>query len=654
MSVKAKLYSLLSRSYLNRWIVLLLDVLIALLTSLLALETACYFLDLSDQMLRSDIPLVLGAAAVSTIVSDLLTGVHKQIFRFSSLRVSVNLLIAVLINGLLNGGILLLAAYLSDGSFNNSMKLELLYGGCYMIYTFLLFLAIRGLLVYVARLILNNADGLLEQKRVMVYGVGSGSEGISSHLEHNSDYRMLGFLTKDPKVAGHEIGGHRVYSFRNVTDLYKIKRTKSLDGILFTDKRDFVGEGEQLIHDCESIHLETYLMPEVMQTESSTVGADSVRRIKIEDLLFRNEINVDDSAVRELYAGKVVMVTGAAGSIGSEIARQIASFDVRRLILLEMAESPLHTIRLELEHDFPHLDLVPMIGDVRNRAKVELVFRQYRPDIVLHAAAYKHVPLMEEHPCESVMANLSGTRNVADMCVRYGVERMVMISTDKAVNPTNVMGACKRACEIYIQSLGEAIRTGKVEGKTIFITTRFGNVLGSNGSVIELFRKQIAEGGPVTVTDPEIVRFFMSIPEACRLVLQASTMADKPQIFVFDMGEAHKIDELARRMIRLAGYEPDEDIKIIYTGLRPGEKLYEEVLATTEDTEPTEVGKIRIAKVRPNDYEEVAPRVERLIDTATHFETEEAVRQLKQLIPEFVSNNSPYAKLDEELKAEKR
>ena len=343
------------------------------------------------------------------------------------------------------------------------------------------------------------------------------------------------------------------------------------------------------------------------------------------------------------------MVTGAAGSIGSEIARQIASYGVRRLILLEMAESPLHEIRLELEHDYPDLDLVPMIGDVRNREKVEIVFDRYRPDIVLHAAAYKHVPLMEEHPCESVLANLSGTRNIADMCVKYGAERMVMISTDKAVNPTNVMGACKRACEMYIQSLGTAIREGRVEGKTIFITTRFGNVLGSNGSVIGLFRRQIASGGPVTVTHKDIVRFFMSIPEACSLVLQASTMAERPQIFVFDMGEAHKIDDLARRMIRLSGFEPDKDIQIVYSGLRPGEKLYEEVLATTENTEPTTVDKIRIANIRSNDYDNVSAQVAKIIDTARNFQTEEAVRELKVLIPEFVSNNSPFQKIDEEL-----
>ena len=504
-------------------------------------------------------------------------------------------------------------------------------------------------MVLLARRLLVSTESPINRKRILVYGVKSNSPGVSSLIESSTIYRMMGFLSNDPKVAGHEINGHRIYYAGGRKELYLLKRSKSLDGVLFTDQRDFLGEGEKVVQDCESINLETYLLPAVSATSSDTVALDSVRKIRIEDLLFRETIEQDRSPVRQLYAGKVVMVTGAAGSIGSEIARQIASYGVRRLILFEMAESPLHEIRLELEHDYPDLDLVPMIGDVRNREKVEIVFDRYRPDIVLHAAAYKHVPLMEEHPCESIMANLSGTRNVADMAVRYGAERMVMISTDKAVNPTNVMGACKRACEMYIQSLGQAISEGRIEGKTIFVTTRFGNVLGSNGSMIGLFRRQIASGGPVTVTHKEIVRYFMSIPEACSLVLQASTLAERPQIFVFDMGQAHKIDELARRMIRLSGFEPDKDIKIIYTGLRPGEKLYEEVLAPTETTAPTSIDKIRIADIRPNDYAEVSDQVERILTAARNFRTDEAVRELKVLIPEFISNNSPYQHIDEEL-----
>lgn len=648
MTAKHNLLALFTRSYLNRWVVLVIDMVSALLCVVLAALSTRYFVGMPDVALRTLIPASLVAAGIGVVVADLLTGVHKQIFRFTTLRVSFNLLLSTLVNA----AIALFTLYLINLStlhLDFPPKVVLFYCGSYLVFTFLISLALRGVMVLLARRLLVSTESPINRKRILVYGVKSNSPGVSSLIESSTIYRMMGFLSNDPKVAGHEINGHRIYYAGGRKELYLLKRSKSLDGVLFTDQRDFLGEGEKVVQDCESINLETYLLPAVSATSSDTVALDSVRKVRIEDLLFRETIEQDRSPVRQLYAGKVVMVTGAAGSIGSEIARQIASYGVRRLILFEMAESPLHEIRLELEHDFPDLDLVPMIGDVRNREKVEIVFDRYRPDIVLHAAAYKHVPLMEEHPCESIMANLSGTRNIADMAVRYGAERMVMISTDKAVNPTNVMGACKRACEMYIQSLGQAISEGRIEGKTIFVTTRFGNVLGSNGSVIGLFRRQIASGGPVTVTHKEIVRYFMSIPEACSLVLQASTLAERPQIFVFDMGQAHKIDELARRMIRLSGFEPDKDIKIIYTGLRPGEKLYEEVLATTENTEPTSIDKIRIADIRPNVYAEVSEQVERILAAARSFRTEEAVRELKVLIPEFISNNSPYQHIDEEL-----
>ena len=648
MPAKHNLLTLFTRSYLNRWVVLVIDIVSALLCVVLAALSTRYFVGMPDVALRTLIPASLVAAGIGAVVADLLTGVHKQIFRFTTLRVSFNLLLSTLVNA----AIALFTLYLINLAtlhLDFPPKVVLFYCGSYLVFTFLISLALRGVMVLLARRLLVSTESPINRKRILVYGVKSNSPGVSSLIESSTIYRMMGFLSNDPKVAGHEINGHRIYYAGGRKELYLLKRSKSLDGVLFTDQRDFLGEGEKVVQDCESINLETYLLPAVSATSSDTVALDSVRKVRIEDLLFRETIEQDRSAVRQLYAGKVVMVTGAAGSIGSEIARQIASYGVRRLILFEMAESPLHEIRLELEHDFPDLDLVPMIGDVRNREKVEIVFDRYRPDIVLHAAAYKHVPLMEEHPCESIMANLSGTRNVADMAVRYGAERMVMISTDKAVNPTNVMGACKRACEMYIQSLGKAISEARIEGKTIFVTTRFGNVLGSNGSVIGLFRRQIASGGPVTVTHKEIVRYFMSIPEACSLVLQASTLAERPQIFVFDMGQAHKIDELARRMIRLSGFEPDKDIKIIYTGLRPGEKLYEEVLATTENTEPTSIDKIRIADIRPNDYAEVSEQVERILTAARNFRTDEAVRELKVLIPEFISNNSPYQHIDEEL-----
>ena len=345
------------------------------------------------------------------------------------------------------------------------------------------------------------------------------------------------------------------------------------------------------------------------------------------------------------FCGKVVLVTGAAGSIGSELCRQLAQMNIKKLIMFDSAESPLHNVRLEFEKNYPGLDFVPVIGDVRVKERLRMVFETYQPQIIFHAAAYKHVPLMEENPCEAVLVNVVGSRQVADMAVEYGAEKMIMVSTDKAVNPTNVMGCSKRICEIYVQSLAKKLQA---EGGrfTQFITTRFGNVLGSNGSVIPRFRDQISKGGPVTVTHPDITRFFMTIPEACRLVMEAATMSTGNQIFVFDMGESVKIAHLARRMISLAGFEPEKDIRIEYTGLRPGEKLYEEVLSNKENTEPTLHDRIRIAKVREYDYREACEVAEELETLSRKVEIPDMVRLMKKTVPEFKSKNSRFEVYD--------
>ena len=371
-----------------------------------------------------------------------------------------------------------------------------------------------------------------------------------------------------------------------------------------------------------------------------------VREVKIEDLLGRDEIQISMDELRTAYAGRTVMVTGAAGSIGSELSRLLATLGVGKLILFDNAETPMHNLRLEFDDNFPNLRFVPIIGDVRSKARLDFAFRTHRPSVVFHAAAYKHVPLMEENPCEAVLVNMIGSRNVADKCIEYGAERMVMISTDKAVNPTNIMGCSKRLAEIYVQSLGLAIERGEVEGVTHFVTTRFGNVLGSNGSVIPRFREQIAKGGPVTVTHPDITRFFMTIPEACRLVMQATVMDTANRICVFDMGEPVKIDMLARRMIQLSGLVVDRDIKIQYTGLRPGEKLYEEVLSDIENTEPTEHGRIRLARVRSYDYKDALAAAEKLEELSRNVEIPEMVKLMKQVVPEFISKNSRFSEYD--------
>ena len=343
------------------------------------------------------------------------------------------------------------------------------------------------------------------------------------------------------------------------------------------------------------------------------------------------------------FRDKTVLVTGAAGSIGSELCRQLATFGIRQLILFDNAETPMHEIRLEMEDRFPDLKFVPVIGDVRIPKRLDYVFCTYRPQVVFHAAAYKHVPLMEENPCEAVLVNVVGSRNVADRCIRYGVEKMVMISTDKAVNPTNVMGCTKRLAEIYVQSLGQAIVSGRIEGRTQFITTRFGNVLGSNGSVIPLFREQIAKGGPVTVTHPDIIRFFMLIPEACRLVLEAGTMGNGGEIFVFDMGKPVRIIDLAKRMIQLSGAK---NVEVRFTGLRAGEKLYEEVLNDEEITLPTFHPKIKIAKVREYDYDTVCQDIDELVGLGRSRDDMAIVGKMKAIVPEFKSRHSKYEALD--------
>ena len=404
---------------------------------------------------------------------------------------------------------------------------------------------------------------------------------------------------------------------------------------------------DNLVSLCIGAGVRVMIVPTIDEMGHGGVeGRLNVREVKIEDLLGREEIKISMDVIRAQFKDKVVMVTGAAGSIGSELCRQIAGFGVRQLVLFDNAETPMHNLRLELEAKFPKLDFIPVIGDVRLPPRLDYAFRTWKPQVVFHAAAYKHVPLMEENPCEAVFVNVVGSRNVADKCVEYGVDKMVMISTDKAVNPTNIMGCTKRLAEIYVQSLGLAIEEGRAVGKTKFVTTRFGNVLGSNGSVIPRFREQIASGGPVTVTDPNITRFFMTIPEACRLVMEAATLDIANRICVFDMGHPVKIDTLARRMIELSGLVPDKDIDVVYTGLRPGEKLYEEVLSNVENTEPTVHSKIRIAKVRQYDWQEASKVVDTLYDLSKAVKIPDMVKLMKKTVPEYISNNSSFSKYD--------
>ena len=482
-------------------------------------------------------------------------------------------------------------------------------------------------------------------QNVLIYGVGEKSVSLIARLQNSEHYRIVGFVQFGSHDVNHVIAEKKVYYISTADRFVSVIQDTDADAILFATETDARDEKDRVIQYAIDNNLKILLVPSIDEMKDGKL-AYSVRNIQIEDLLMRQEIEISMKEIKENFAGKTVLVTGAAGSIGSELCRQLAGLGAGKLIIFDNAETPMHNLRLEFEEKFPETDFVPVIGDVRQLQRLDYVFRKWCPQVVFHAAAYKHVPLMEENPCEAVQVNVRGSKNVADKCIEYDVEKMVMVSTDKAVNPTNIMGCTKRLAEIYVQSLGLALEQGHKEGKTRFVTTRFGNVLGSNGSVIPRFREQIAKGGPVTVTHKDITRFFMTIPEACRLVMEAATMSTGNQIFVFDMGESVKIDDLARRMIRLAGYVPDVDINIEYTGLRPGEKLYEEVLSDLENTVPTAHSRIRIAKVREYEYESALEAVETLEDLSRQVDITTMVKLMKEIVPEFISKNSRFEELD--------
>ena len=518
---------------------------------------------------------------------------------------------------------------------------------CDLLISMLLLLGVRMLMIAVYDIYKSRVREIQKCTRVLVYGTTEKTLSAITRFRSSPHYALVGVISPDKSLQGVKYADKAVYAFESQADLEKIAIRLSCSAVLFTRKEDVLEENDRLVKYCSEAGLKLLILPEVGDLADS--HASSIRAVKIEDLLGRKEITIAMDEIRSELSAKTIMVTGAAGSIGSELCRQLAALKVERLILFDNAETPIHNLRLELEEKFPELDFVPVIGDVRAINRLDFAFRHYRPQIVFHAAAYKHVPLMEENPCEAVLVNLTGSRQVADKCIEYNVEKMVMISTDKAVNPTNIMGCSKRLAEIYVQSLGLAVENGQHPGRTKFVTTRFGNVLGSNGSVIPRFREQIEHGGPVTVTHPDITRFFMTIPEACRLVMQAAVMDTANKICVFDMGEPVKIDTLARRMIQLSGMVPDKDIKIEYTGLRPGEKLYEEVLSTTENTDPTPHGRIRIAKVRTYDYEEALKDALELHDLGSRVDIPEMVKLMKRIVPEFISKNSRFSQYDDRI-----
>ncbi len=631
----------ISKLHLERYfsykLILVIDLVLSCLASVAAVGLL-EFLKVDTGLAVTGFCFVLFVSLLASMVMFYFFKTYHSIIRHSTLRDLARLSVAIV------GKELLMVCFLLVPTFqiHHFFYIVLLDFGFTIVFLF----AIRFLMITVYDVIRNYVRVDCQTINVLVYGVGDKSVSLVKRLMNSPHYRVEGFVNQGKNLVAQFINGKRIYYFTDRKSVEYFMNVLHVEAILFSSENDARVQQDSLIQACTDTGMKMLIAPKINEVVGGKVINNSIREIKIEDLLGRPEIEISMTEIVANFSGKVVMVTGAAGSIGSELCRQLAKIGVKQLVLYDNAETPMHNLRLELEENYPELHFLPVIGDVRLLNRLDFAFRTCRPQIVFHAAAYKHVPLMEENPCESVLVNVAGSRNVADKCIEYDVEKMVMISTDKAVNPTNIMGCTKRLAEIYVQSLGLAIEEGKVHGRTKFVTTRFGNVLGSNGSVIPRFREQILKGGPVTVTHPDIVRFFMTIPEACRLVMEAAALSKGNQIFVFDMGKSVKIDTLARRMITLAGYVPDVDIKIEYTGLRPGEKLYEEVLASAENTMPTSHERIRIAEVREYDYEEARVVVDELEKLSRLVDIPNMVRLMKKTVPEYKSKNSRFEEFD--------
>ena len=640
-------------SYLSRWVVLGIDSVLSVFSSMMVYLLLSYFITISIA------PLVyVNLAVISLIVSVsifLLCGTYRGIMRHTTMHEILRLFVALSIKDIIMFIVLLsLGKYIGIGE-TAPIKLFMIQLLDLVISLSALIL-LRVVLIYVYTLFMAAISNV--SKRVLIYGDDERALSLATYLSNKAyaEYRIVGFVVVEDSIKKLKISGLPVFTVGSYEYFRNVIGKKGVNTIIFPDQKQALEERDRLISFCIKEHVKVMLLPQMTEVENSKkMFSTQVREIRIEDLLGREEIFVNMEEISSFLNNKIVMVTGAAGSIGSELCRLISSFGIKQLLLVDNAETPLHNVQLELtdkENEKGNgLDYVAekykfLLADVRNRVRVNAIFDKYQPQIVFHAAAYKHVPMMENNPTEAINVNVVGTKVVADAALRIGVEKMIMVSTDKAVNPTNVMGASKRIAEIYVQSLSKAVIAGKVEGHTKFVTTRFGNVLGSNGSVIPRFREQIMAGGPVTVTHKDIIRYFMTIPEACRLVLEAATMGDGYEIFVFDMGTPVRIADLARNMIALSGYEPDVDIKIKYTGLRPGEKLYEELLNEKELTIETDHKKISIAKVRNYEYSDVLEKILELKAIAKASKFYEAVNMMKEIVPEFKSQNSVYSEID--------
>lgn len=625
---------------LPRWVILLADMLIIFWSFTLSFFVAKGFV---FGLIDFDWFLVyLAVYCVIAFIVLIAMKMHTGLLRFSNTQDMMRVFAAVFTFSIFFLGVALMALnpMLEGGA--SSLYLVLLVNFFICTSLLIMFRIVGRTFFYVLLKRLGNKS----IKRVLIYGSDKNAVLVKQALESNGDthYVIKGFVDTVRSRLNSYMEQKKIY---HIKDLPRLAKDKNIDELVIVNENLDERDKKVVIERSLRLGIHVLTVPPAANWLSGKLDKNQIKKLRIEDLLQRKPIRIDQTAVRKDLHGKRVLVTGAAGSIGAEVVRQVISYDPEMIILCDQGESPLHEMQLEIEEAFPHANVQIVISDIRNYKRMYKIFNVCRPQVVFHAAAYKHVPLMENNPFEAICVNVGGTKNIADLAVEFDAEKFVMISTDKAVNPTNVMGASKRLAEIYTQALG-----AKPSTQTRFITTRFGNVLGSNGSVIPRFRAQIEKGGPITVTHPEITRFFMTISEAVQLVLEAGTMGQGGEIYVFDMGKPVRITDMAKKMIQLAGLVEGKDIEIVFTGLRPGEKLYEELLASAETTLPTYHEKIKIAKVRVYKYEDAAKDIEELLEINQGHQNEAIVRKMKSIIPEFLSKNSPYEFLDHPTKPE--
>lgn len=632
-----------------RWIIFLLDILICLISLTIAYAIKLNFALNEVNLLEFALNAVIITGISSIVFLNVKT--YAGIIRYTSAQDTFRVLFAVIIsNGLFLFLNLSLTAFEGAPIISNAIIIV------NTLASFLLLITYRVLVKYFF-LYIKNLN--LDKKKVIIYGAGEAGLATKRTLDHDGRIHktIIAFVDDDERKIGKTIDGIKIIDAANLENLI---REHEVDEIIFASYTIPTERKNQIVDVCLEYDVIVLNIPPSDVWIGGKLHQNQIQNINIEDLLNRKQIEIDTAGIQKQLKERRILITGAAGSIGSEIVRQLIKFDVSLIILCDQSETALHHIYLELEEEYKHANFHAFVGDVRDMRRMEHLFETYKPHYVYHAAAYKHVPLMEDNPSEAIKANVLGTKTIADLSVKYGVQKFVMISTDKAVNPTNVMGASKRIAEIYVQSLNNSLsnrdaifKNGlsyindlNVKPITKFITTRFGNVLGSNGSVIPRFKQQIEKGGPVTVTHPEITRYFMTIPEACRLVLEAGCMGNGGEIYVFDMGKSVKIVELAKKMIRLAGLVPNQDIKIQYSGLRPGEKLFEELLNNNENTMPTHHNQIMIGKVREYHFNEVEDQIYILLESAQKNNDRQVVIAMKKMVTEYRSKNSVFEELD--------